>query len=85
VPIAYTPPFVERERSDREVIETMQHDARNDAQRALYALLAGAEGCGAAARSARLAQDDELADFLCGVQDDIVGEAKRLLAQRTVE
>jgi hypothetical protein len=54
----------------------MQHDARNDAQR---------EGCGAAARSARLAQDDELADFLCGVQDDIVGEAKRLLAQRTVE
>jgi hypothetical protein len=68
-----------------EVIETMQHDARNDAQRALYALLAGAEGCGAAARSARLAQDDELADFLCGVQDDIVGEAKRLLAQRTAE
>jgi hypothetical protein len=68
-----------------EVIETMQYDARNDAQRALYALLAGAEGCGAAARSARLAQDDELADFLCGVQDDIVGEAKRLLAQRTAE
>jgi hypothetical protein len=85
VHIEYTPPFVERERPDREVIETMQHDARNDAQRALYALLAGAEGCGAAARSARLAQDDELADFLCGVHEEIVGEAKRLLAQRTAE
>ena len=50
VPIAYTPPFVERERSDREVIETMQHDARNGAQRVLYALLAGAEGCSPNAR-----------------------------------
>jgi hypothetical protein len=47
--------------------------------------LAGAEGCGTAARSARLAQDDELADFLCGVQDDIVGEARRLLAERVAE
>ena len=64
----------------------MRHDAHdNDAQRALYALLAGAEGCATAARSARLAQDDELADFLCGVQDDIVGEAKKLLAQRASE
>ncbi|CAA9443845.1 MAG: hypothetical protein AVDCRST_MAG01-01-3894, partial [uncultured Rubrobacteraceae bacterium] len=47
------------------------------------ALLDGAEGCGPAARAARLAQDDELADFLCGVQDEIIGEARRLLAQRT--
>ncbi len=85
VHIEYTLPFVERERPDRGDRDTMQHDARNDAQRALYALLAGAEGCGAAARSARLAQDDELADFLCGVHEEIVGEAKRLLAQRTVE
>jgi hypothetical protein len=43
----------------------MQHDAHNEPQRALYALLAGAEGCGPAARSARLAQYDELADFPC--------------------
>jgi hypothetical protein len=51
-----------------EVIEAMTHDARNDAQKALYALLAGAEGCcGPAARNARLAHDDELADFLCKV------------------
>jgi hypothetical protein len=57
----------------------------NEAQQALYALLSGAEGCGSAARSARLAQDDELADFLCRAQDDIVGEAKRLLAQRVAE
>lgn len=49
---------------------------------ALYALLAGAEGCGPAARSARLAQDDELADFLCRVQEEIVEEAERLLAGR---
>jgi hypothetical protein len=63
----------------------MTHDARNDAQRALYALLTGAEGCGPAARSARQAQDDELADFLCRVQDEIVGEAKRLLVRRVAE
>jgi hypothetical protein len=44
-----------------------------------------AEGCGTAARSARLAHDDELADFLCGVQVDIIEEAGRLLAQRTAE
>lgn len=74
-----------RKRPDREVIEAMTHDARNEHQRALYALLAGAEGCGPAARSDRLAQDDELADFLCGVQEEIVGEAKRLLAQRAAE
>jgi hypothetical protein len=63
----------------------MTHDAQNDAQRALYALLAGAEGCGPAARSARLAQDDELADFLCGVQEEIVDEARSLLARRVAE
>jgi hypothetical protein len=41
----------------------MQRDGQappNDAPTALYALLAGAEGCGPAARSARLAHDDEL-------------------------
>ena len=32
----------------------MTRDANNDAQRALYALLSGAEGCGTAARSASL-------------------------------
>jgi hypothetical protein len=74
-----------RKPTDREVIENMQHDARNEPRRALYALLAGAEGCGPAARSARLAQDDELADFLCRVQDEIVGEAYSLLARRVAE
>ena len=63
----------------------MQHDVHDESQRALYTLLAGAKGCGPAARSARLAQDDELADFLCRVQDEIVGEAERLLAQRVAE
>ena len=80
------PPSSNDKRPDREVIEAMTHDTRNDAQRALYALLAGAEGCGTAARSARLAaHDDELADFLCGAQEEIVGEAERLLAQRAAE
>jgi len=47
--------------------------------------LSGAEGCGQAARAAKRAQDDELADLLCRAQDEIVGEAKRLLAQRAAE
>jgi hypothetical protein len=66
----------------------MQHDGqdpRTEANTALHALLAGAEGCGPAARSARLAHDDELADFLCKVQEDVVEEAERLLEQRVAE
>jgi hypothetical protein len=63
----------------------MAHEARNDAQQALYALLAGAEGCGPAERNARLAQDNELADFLSRVHEEVVEEAKRLLAQRVAE
>lgn len=63
----------------------MNHETYNDAQAALFALLAGAEGCGPGARSARLAQDDELADFLSRTQDQIAPEAKRLLAQRVAE
>ncbi len=64
----------------------MTHDdARNDAQKTLYAIMAGAEGCGPAARNARLAHDEELADFLCKVQGEVVEEAGRLLAQRTAE
>ncbi len=31
------------------------------------------------------ANDDELADFLCKVQGEVVEEAGRLLARRTVE
>jgi hypothetical protein len=68
-----------------EVTEEMAHEARNDPQQALYALLAGAEGCGPAARNARLAQDNELADFLSRVHEEVVEEAKRLLAQRVAE
>jgi hypothetical protein len=64
------------ELSDREVIESMSNDTKADTQRALYALLAGAEGCGPAARSARLAQDDELADFLLRVQGRSSGKPR---------
>lgn len=63
----------------------MTHETHDDAQAALYALLAGAEGCGPAATSARFAQDDELADFLSKARDEIAPEAKRLLAQRVAE
>jgi len=57
----------------------MTHDT-HDARTALYDLLAGAEGCGPAVRVARRAQDDELADFLCRAQQEIVGVARTLLA-----
>jgi hypothetical protein len=69
------------------VIETMTRGDQNDARKALHDLLAGAEGCGPAAGAARRrrAQDDELADFLSGIQDEIVGEARRLLAHRAAE
>ncbi|CAA9383184.1 MAG: hypothetical protein AVDCRST_MAG01-01-90 [uncultured Rubrobacteraceae bacterium] len=83
--MAYTLPFALRKRTDREVIEAMKNNTTHDARTALYDLLAGAEGCGPAARAARRAQDDELADFLCKAEDEIVGEAKRLLAQRAAE
>jgi hypothetical protein len=63
----------------------MSHQAPHEAQQALYALLGGAQWCGPAARSARVAQDNELADFLSRVQEEVVEEAKRLLAQRVAE
>jgi hypothetical protein len=97
VPSAYTPSFADPKLPDREVIEAMTHENARNAQddvqaapqaapqAALYALLAGAEGYGPAARNARLVHDDELADFLCGAHEEIVGEAKRLLAQRVAE
>ena len=72
---------------DRGVIEGMTDNRTTDGYRngdphvVLYALMAGAEGCGPAARVARQAQDPELADFLCKVQE----EAKRLLVQRVAE
>jgi hypothetical protein len=68
-----------------EVIENMAHEAHNDARAALHALLAGAEGCGPDASSARVAQDEELADFLRRARDEIAPEAKWLLAQRVAE
>ena len=63
----------------------MSREARHDTQEALYSLIAGAQGCGIAARNARLAQDNELADFLSRVHEEVVEEAKRLLAQRVAE
>ena len=74
--IANTAPFTLRKRTDREAMTHDTHDART----ALYDLLAGAEGCGPAVRVARRAQDDELADFLCRAQQEIVGVARTLLA-----
>jgi hypothetical protein len=71
------------------VIETVTHDGRdprNEGHTALYALLAGAEGCGEGcrllARSARLAHDEVLVDFLGKAQAEIVERVYILLAQR---
>lgn len=58
---------------------------RGEGHTALYALLAGAEGCGPTARSARLVQDDELADFLLRAQEEVVEETRRLLEKRVAE
>jgi len=71
--------------TDREVIEIVTYDGRdprNEEHTALYALLAGAEGCGLLARSARLAHDEVLADFLGKAQMEIVERVGMLLAQR---
>jgi hypothetical protein len=78
-------PLVGRESDPMEVTKAMSREARHDTHEALYSLITGAEGCGSAARSARLAQDKELADFLCRVHEEVLEEAKRLLAQRVAE
>ena len=84
MPIAYNPSSSD-ESDPMEVKQAMPREAHHDTKEALYGLIAGAEGCGSAARSARLAQDNELAEFLCRVQQEVVEEAKRLLAQRVAE
>ena len=61
------------------------YDLSNDPRRVLYVLLAGAEGSGPAARAAQQAQDNELADFLRGAQEEVVESAEEALAQRKVE
>ena len=83
--IAYNPTS-SAESNPTEVNKEMNQEARHDAHYvALYGLIAGAEGCATAARSAALAQDEEIADFLVRVQEEVVEEAKRLLAQRVAE
>ena len=57
-------------------------DLRNEGHTALYALMAGAEGCWLVARNAWLAHDDVLADFLGKAQVEIVERVGMLLAQR---
>jgi hypothetical protein len=85
VPIAYNPTSSD-ESDPTEVKKAMKHEARQDAHyEALSGLITGAEGCASAARSAALAQDNELAGFLVKVHEEVVEEAKRLLAQRVAE
>jgi hypothetical protein len=58
-------------------------DTNRDPRVALYMLLESIEACKEPARAAEEAQDRELADyFLRKVQDEIEGEARKLLAQR---
>jgi hypothetical protein len=61
------------------------YGTRDDPRIALYVLLAGAEGGGQSARAARQAQGEELAGFLCKVQDEVIEETRRLLARRVAE
>jgi hypothetical protein len=49
---------------------------------ALYRLLESIEACEEPAKAAEEAQDQELAQFLRRVQNEIEGDARRLLAQR---
>jgi hypothetical protein len=85
VPIAYNPTSSD-ESDPTEVNKAMNQETSHDAHyEALYGLVAGAEGCASGARSAELAQDDELADFLLRVHEEVAEEAKRLLAQRVAE
>jgi hypothetical protein len=84
MPLTYDPSSSD-ESDPMEVRQAMSREARHDTQEALYSLIAGAQGCGTAARNARLAQDNELADFLSRVHEEVVEEAKRLLAQRVAE
>jgi hypothetical protein len=78
-------PLVGRKSDPMEVAKAMPPEARHDTHQALYSLITGAEGCASAARSARLAQDNELAEFLFRVHEEVLEEAKRLLAQRVAE
>jgi hypothetical protein len=78
-------PLVGRESDPMEVAKAMPREVRHDTHEALYSLITGAEGCGPAARSARLPQDKELAEFLSRVHEEVLEEAKRLLAQRVAE
>ncbi len=57
----------------------------DDPRRALYVLLAGAEGGGPTARAARQAREEELAGFLCKIQGEVIQEARGLLARRVAE
>ena len=57
-------------------------ETTSDTRAALYGLLESIEACKGPAREAEEAQDRELADFLRKVQDEIEGEARKLLAQR---
>jgi len=83
--VAYNPTS-SAETDPTEVKKAMNQEARHDARYGvLYGLITGAEGYATAAKSAALVHDDELADFLCRVQEEVVEEAKRLLAQRVAE
>jgi hypothetical protein len=82
------PDFRSYQRVDREVTEAIRTTGElqhNDAHAALYAPLDSAEVRVMAARNARIAADDEFADFLCELQEEVVGEAERLLQTRVAE
>lgn len=62
----------------------MPHGNHN-AYAALYDVLASADACEESLRAAEKAQDEEPADFLRHVGDEVRGRAEELLAQRVAE
>ncbi len=61
------------------------YGTRDEPRRALYVLLAGAEGGGPTAQAARQAREEELAGFLCKIQGEVIQETRGLLARRVAE
>ncbi len=57
----------------------------NDPRRVLYIVMAGAEGGGSSARAAQQAQDEELAEFVRKVEEEMIEMAGERLAQWETE
>jgi hypothetical protein len=64
---------------------TLMPDGNQKAYTALYDVLESADACEESLEAAEHARDEELADFLRHVGDEVRGRAEELLAQRVAE